>query len=350
MRIVRLGFLVTVPMMMLACAPDSSIPESDEETEEIRDDIVGGQATSDFAAVGALTRFGGTHCTGTLIGPRKVVTAAHCVKGVSASSLKFVLGPSLSSAQHVLNVASVQAHPNYNANQLTNDIGIVTLSQDAPVAPMGVLPAMDASWVGRELIFVGYGNSNGVSQTGAGTKRMVRMNITQVSSTTFRYQQPGKNTCNGDSGGPAFADVNGQRLVAGVTSWGDANCTQFGVDTRTDTYKTFLGVGTTPPADPCQGETFAGKCSNNTVIWCENNQVHQSNCTTQGKTCGFSAANQYFACLDAPPPPPADPCNGETFEGRCEGNKLIWCENQQVKTLTCQTCGFDSQNDYFNCL
>lgn len=346
MQIVRYGFLLTMSMAGLACAPDSPLPTT-ETTSDDRDDIVGGQATSSLPAVGAITRFGGTHCTGTLIGPRKVVTAAHCVKGVTASSLKFVIGPSVSSAQHVLSVASVQAHPSYNANQLTNDIGLVTLTQDAPIAPMGVLPSMDSSWVGEELLFVGYGASNGFSQTGSGTKRFVRMNITQVSSTTFRYQQPNKNTCNGDSGGPAFADVGGQLLVAGVTSYGDANCTVYGVDTRTDVYDDFLGLDDAPPADPCKGETFEGRCDGGSVIWCENGQIHTSSCSSQGKTCGFSQQHGYYACLDAPP---EDPCQGETFEGRCEGNTVIWCENEQVKEVQCTTCGFDSQNGYYNCL
>ena len=329
----------------IGCAPDSSIAQQEEAVESSKERIVGGQATSAVPAVGALTRFGGTHCTGTLVGPRTVLTAAHCVVGVSASSLRFVIGSRVSQPEHVLSVASVTPHPAYNDFQLTNDIGVVTLAQDAPVAPMGILPSMDASWVGRELIFVGYGFSNGINQTGIGTKRFVQMDIASVSSTTFSYQDQGKNTCNGDSGGPAFAQVGGELLVAGVTSYGDQFCTQFGVDTRVDVYADFLGLNAAP-ADPCEGETFVGRCDGDSVIWCENETVNEQDCSSQGKTCGFSEQNQYFACVE----PEADPCQGETFEGRCDGNTVVWCENDEVKSLDCNQCGFDSSKGFFNCL
>ena len=135
--------------------------------------------------------------------------------------------------------------------------------------------------------------------------------------------------------------------MAGVTSYGDANCTQYGVDTRVDPYKSFIGIATGTPTDPCNGETFVGRCDDGSVIWCENQQVKTSDCDSQGKVCGFSAGNDYYACIT---PAQQDPCNGETYEGRCDGNELIWCENQQVKTANCSgSCGFDTQQGYYNC-
>ena len=100
---------------------------------------------------------------------------------------------------------------------------------------------MSASWVGKNLVFVGYGVSNGQTQTGSGVKRVVSIPVSQVAATQFAYQTPGRNTCNGDSGGPAFAtDASGNLTVAGVTSYGDRGCTQYGVDTRVDAYRSFI--------------------------------------------------------------------------------------------------------------
>jgi len=330
-------------MTIVACST-----ESDQVTpalEEARSDIVGGQTTSSLPAVGALTRFGSSFCTGTLIGPRKVVTAAHCLEGVSASAIRFAIGPDARSPEASLGVASVTPHPQYDRFSLQNDIGFITLAGDAPVAPMKTLPSMDSSFVGQTLVFVGYGVSNGVSQTGGGIKRFVNMTISSVAATTFRYDDRNRNTCSGDSGGPAFAQVDGELLVAGVTSYGDANCLRFGVDTRVDAFADFLGIS--PETDPCQGETFAGRCDGDTVVWCENGQVNSTACGDTQRVCDFSAEQQYFACLT----PPNDPCQGETFEGRCDGSNVVYCENDEVKQITCPgSCGFDGGNGFYNCL
>ena len=174
--------------------------------------------------------------------------------------------------------------------------------------------------------------------------------------TQFSYREPGQNTCNGDSGGPAFADNgNGELLVAGVTSYGDFGCHDFGVDTRVDAYLDFLDIqdgGTGEnPVDPCQGETFEGRCDGDTVIWCENNSVHRTDCSDRSQTCGFSEQNNYFACVERVV---ADPCQGETYEGRCDGDTVIWCENDAVQSIDCASlgagCGFESGRDIFNCI
>lgn len=224
---------------------DAEADDADALREEgvasVASAIVGGQPTTDYAAVGALTRRGSSFCTGTLVAKRLVVTAAHCLQGLGASNVRFALGPTASAPRAELDVARVVPHLGFDAQRLTNDIGALVLSEDAPAAPIPINGAMSSSWVGRALTFVGYGVTSGFGGHGSGVKREVDIAVSEVGPTQFAYEDLGKNTCFGDSGGPAFAkDSSGALTIVGVTSYGDRTCTQFGVDTRVDAFRSWL--------------------------------------------------------------------------------------------------------------
>ncbi len=351
-------FSISLVLSISACSDDGKATGDNTQIAEHTTRIVGGSSYDGLPAVGMLVYNGNPHCTGTVIGPRLVVTAGHCVNGFSASRMQFAIGPDGYNPQALLAVSSTEPHPGYNASNITNDIALVHLAQDAPVEPMGVVTNMDSSWVGKQLFFVGYGVDNGYNQTGAGKKRAVWMALSGVSSTQFRYEDPNANTCNGDSGGPAFyRDSNGKYLVAGVTSYGDQYCAQYGVDTRVDAYLDWIGIGDNPDPDPqqdpCNGETYEGRCDGQTVVWCENNKVNRQDCAADGKVCAYSDEHGYYGCAAQPDPQPTDPCNGETFEGRCDGQTVIWCENDQVNQQDCSAdnkqCTFDSDKGYYAC-
>lgn len=110
------------------------------------------------------------------------------------------------------------------------------------------------------------------------------------------------------------------------------------------------------PSDPCRGETYLGRCSGETVVWCESNTVKQVDCASRGKVCGYQNDAIGYNCLTAPTPAPADPCQGESYLGRCDGNTVIWCENNQVRTIDCaanannSTCGYQDSQIGYNCL
>jgi secreted trypsin-like serine protease len=204
-------------------------------------EIVGGQATSAYPAVGALTRGGSPFCTGTVVASRVVVTAAHCLDGVRATAIRFALGPNGFAPQASIPVARAVMHPQYDRRRLVNDIGVLILGANAPVSPVPLNASMDRSWIGRPLTFVGYGATNGRTGGGGGFKRVVTIAVSEVGQATFSYADRAKNTCFGDSGGPAFAvDPRGRLTLAGVTSYGDSTCSRFGVDTRVDAYRAFL--------------------------------------------------------------------------------------------------------------
>jgi len=252
MRQTRLLFLGLLPVFgLLSCGDDTPTPI--DESGTATDEIVGGATFRGLPAVGALTYGGQFYCTGTLIGPRQVVTAAHCVHSFSpVSRLHFVIGTEVTRPEAVLDVVATAAHPGYRPDRLADDIGLVTLADDAPVAPMPVLARLAPSLVGTPLLFVGYGVNDGLSHTGAGTKRATWIKVTKLDPRTFAYSDPVRNTCNGDSGGPAFArQADGSYALAGITSYGDTTCTVYGVDTRTDAYLDFLHL--LPPPSELDG-------------------------------------------------------------------------------------------------
>jgi secreted trypsin-like serine protease len=248
MTTIKLSLITLAAIAIFAttgCAATTDDDESkavgEEEVEASGAAIVGGQATSAYPAVGALTQSGSPFCTGTVVAKRVVVTAAHCLAGMSASRIRFAFGPNGFSPQASVGVSRAVVHPQYDANRIKNDIGVLILSSDAPVTPVGINTAMTTSWQGRSLVFVGYGVSNGVTQSGGGTKRVVSIPISEVGSTQFAYEDSRRNTCFGDSGGPAFTqDASGNLLLAGVTSYGDQRCQQYGVDTRVDAFRSFI--------------------------------------------------------------------------------------------------------------
>lgn len=238
----RLLALIALGTAATACTQATEDPAPGEATAATEAEIVGGKTTTANPAVGAFVDASGPFCTGTLVTKRVIVTAAHCFEDVRAARIAFAIGPNANAPQTLLRVAQLAQHPQYDGQAIRNDIAVAVLAEDAAVTPIPVNEqALDASWVGKSLSFVGYGVTNGWTGAGNGVKRAVSMPIAQVGATQFAYGDRTRNTCFGDSGGPALVDRgNGQLAVVGVTSFGDASCTAFGVDTRVDAFKAFL--------------------------------------------------------------------------------------------------------------
>lgn len=108
-------------------------------------------------------------------------------------------------------------------------------------------------------------------------------------------------------------------------------------------------VAQDPPSDACGGVDYNGFCSGDLLTWCDQGALYRFDCASTGQTCGWQDDNVGNNCV-APPPPPADPCDGETWYGRCEGDTLIWCEDETVRTASCGTCGWQDDTIGNNCL
>lgn len=177
-------------------------------------------ATSDGAVVGLLAE-NYVYCTGVLIGPRAVLTAAHCIRAGRPEAI--VLEESGQSPR-VLPVLGSWPHPRYGSEGPNFDVGML-LTADSGLAPWVTLPHEPNANIqeGTELRIVGYGQTE-ISDDSAPRRQQGTAIVTGTSAVTLSLGPFPSLACAGDSGGPVFATVAGGEALVGVVSHGDEAC------------------------------------------------------------------------------------------------------------------------------
>lgn len=209
-------------------------------------------------------------CSGTIIGEDTILSAAHCFVDASqalkitveelASRTRVGFGYDIVSKPDDSRITFVAVHhvtvnPDYKMDNLDNaekgealpDVSVLKLVSSVPASAKVVPMLADASEIvkGTKLTLAGFGVvRGGFFPTPA--KRLMKVEVSienpTLNPTQFRYQSVGgKTACSGDSGGPAYLIAeDGSLTVAGVTSWGDGNCEQFGVYTSVPALLTWI--------------------------------------------------------------------------------------------------------------
>lgn len=252
MKMVACG-LLSVVLGLAGCGKQA------EDTSDTA--IVGGTAVSTSDAivkstVALVSPDGQAFCTGSLVAKRLVITASHCLDGYAESALYVAFGTKAKAGSYVferLRVARAFAkHERYDtfamdeeeASLPPNDIGLVALSEDAPVGytPIKVLNTTDALRVGETLTLAGYGLTH-FAFGSSGVLRKVDVKITVLASNVKEIHfggVRGKSACMGDSGGPAFVVRGGKLALVGVTSRGSSTCSGEGIYTDARYFKSWI--------------------------------------------------------------------------------------------------------------
>lgn len=228
----RLRFAVLAFTFLASTSCEAPI---DPPVERAAAPIVNGQDDSGHTYAVALTLQGQAFCSGTVVSPTVIVTAAHCIfPGIGIDppqQIQVYFGSNVFGGGEFIDVVDGVYFPTFDVNSpaADNDVAVLRLAKPSPVAPirMGKAPQNH-----QTVTLVGFGiTSSGGS--GAGIKRVTSAVVDLLAGKTFQMQLDPGGTCNGDSGGTAiYTEPDGMDAFVGIHTRSD--CQNYMLDERVD--------------------------------------------------------------------------------------------------------------------
>lgn len=324
----RVSRAVTGALVVAAVVAGCAAGRADSDVVSRGDAILFGSPDSVHASVVVLKlvdALGDAYrCSGVVVAPRLVLTAAHCLEGVVSGKVGF--GPVDDATATWTDVTEFIPHPRWQASSGGHpshpDLALVRIaSQPEGLAAARLLPAdlaIEATDVGSlAMEFVGYG----LTETRASGTRLhssAAMSFACLGASectwwrnafSYAYIAPGAfchlrttaGTCKGDSGGPAFITRNGMEYVAGISSFGDTACQTHGCHAGLD--HAFLDpyIAAAQPSaacasdatcsnlDPCDGveRCVEGRCVAGTPLACDDGSACTIDTCVAGAGCRY---------------------------------------------------------------
>ena len=337
----RNGALLALAMLISACADEFPL----EPTGTTESPIVGGKLETGWDGVGLLRDLASGGCTGTLVQPSFVLTAAHCVVGSKPYLASFFTGPDVKGTTGIWREAiQLIPHPSYDGKNSSYDIALVRLSAPLSSTPVHTMnsASFTSAFNGQDVFYVGYGVNDPVSRTGSGVKRSGTMELDSYDTWTYQSHYQGTSVCFGDSGGPGLLQIGGGWKIIGVNSSASGSttpCDGMTRHVRVDAHLSWINQQLATPAPDCIKQpslcACAGACDAKGSC---NNSICQVLTCGQISSCTNACAEDDGACI-------GDCVFKGNASGRKEYDALLDCANTscQGKTGTALESCMNSQ-------